>query len=134
MTSYYLAEPTHQATNLLHDSEMKCLKIIAAFGPLPLNELAATMHVTKPRVTRLATDLVQSQLAQLETADDKRIKLVSATPAGRKLVREVQAKYQELAECIEHKLGVEKTVMLRQLLSDITPLSELTPNHKERKL
>lgn len=132
MTSYYLAEPPAKSAGLLHDAEMKCLKIIAVFGPMQMRDVAAALHVTKPRVTKLVTDLCERGFIEWTTGQDKRAKLVTVTADGRDLVVVVRQRYHDLALNIESKLGAAKTRRLQQLLAEITPLTDFhaTINHK----
>ncbi len=57
MTSFYLNEPSRRTDSKLHDAEMKCLKIIKTFGPMPMQELAHYLHTTKARATQLVCAL-----------------------------------------------------------------------------
>ncbi|QQR52748.1 winged helix-turn-helix transcriptional regulator [bacterium] len=132
MTSYYLAEPPQRSAGLLHDAEMKCLKVVAAYGPMQMRELAAALHVTKPRVTKLIADLHERGFTECTVGPDKRTKLVQSTPAGLELVASVRRRYQELANRIEAKLGPDKAQTLKQLLAEITPLTDFESTIKRK--
>mgnify|MGYP002346640951 FL=1 len=96
-----------------------------------MRDVAAALHVTKPRVTKLVTDLHTRGFLEWTAGQDKRSKLVRATPAGQDLVAAVRQRYHDLAMRIEHKLGSTKTRRLQQLLAEITPLTDFdaTINH-----
>lgn len=131
MTGYYLSEPQKSVTNLLHDSEMKCLKIIDKFGPLPILELAKLMHASKSRTTQIVNSLEAKLLINKATASDHRVKLVTTTKQGRDYVQKIKSKYDDLANQIIEQLGDQDSRLLVDLLSKITPLSN---NLKKEKI
>ena len=128
MTGYYLAEPPRKSTALLHDAEMKCLKIIASFGPLQMHEVARLMHATKPRATQLVRVLQEYGYVNRIVGIDHRVKLVSPTRDGLAVVQDARHKYDDLAATIIDHLGVEQAQQLCDLLAKITPLTRFDPN------
>lgn len=126
MTSHYLAEPSELNHTLLHDAEMKCLKVIHDLGPLQMHHLAGYLHATKARASQLVSALESHGYVERNTGEDHRVKIVQVTHKGTTIVTTVRAKYQRLAEAIELRLGTEKTDQLHSLLQEITPLGQLT--------
>lgn len=125
MTGYYIAEPPRKASTLLHDAEMKCLKIIHAFGPMQMHDIASLMFATKPRATQLVAGLEARGLVERKAGADHRVKEVNITETGRQTVYEAREKYRALARAIEEKIGSEKTHQLCMILEQITPLTTL---------
>lgn len=125
MTGHYLAEPPKINHDVLHDAEMKCLKIVHDLGPMPMHRLAENMHATKARASQLISTLESHGYAVRNTSEDQRVKLVSATPKGKTVVVTVRAKYVRLAEAIEDQLGAQKAQLLQELLAEITPLNKV---------
>ncbi len=130
MTGYYLAEPPRKSTALLHDAEMKCLKIVATFGPLQMHEVARLLHATKPRATQLVTVLQNYGYVTRLNGVDHRVKLVSVTDAGAHIVHDARQKYDALAAEIIAKLGKTEAARLCDILARITPLTS-NPATKE---
>ena len=87
----------------LNAPRLSALSVIVFAGPIALGDLARAEQVRPPTMTRIVDALMALGLASKQThPDDKRSTLISATPAGRKLLlagreRRVQA----LARAIE---------------------------------
>jgi DNA-binding MarR family transcriptional regulator len=63
------------------------LSVLVFGGPLTLGELAKAEQVRPPTITRLVQDMEREGLVTtLADPDDRRIKRVTATPHGRKLM------------------------------------------------
>lgn len=71
----------------LQPGQYPLLAAIAANGPLSVGELATTLGISQPGVTRNIARLVDMKLVEL-TRDpgDQRQKAVALTPAGRRMV------------------------------------------------
>ena len=132
MTGHYLAEPARKS-QLLHDAEMKALKIISTYGPMQMHHVADAMHATKARATQLISALESQGFVIRSSCEDHRVKMVSATPLGDNTVTEARRKYLQLATHIESKLGMRKTKQLCELLSEITPLPTVNSSVKKEK-
>jgi DNA-binding MarR family transcriptional regulator len=66
------------------------LNDIAEHGPLSAAHLATVRCVTPPSVSVLVDELVRSGLVERHRSeDDRRVVVLSATPAGRKLISEL---------------------------------------------
>jgi DNA-binding MarR family transcriptional regulator len=125
LTSHYLAEPARKTTGELSDAEMRCLRIIASFEPLSMQEIAEKLHATKPRSTQLVALLEAHDMVERTVASDRRRIDVSTTPAGREAIATLKERYDKLAMAIEKKLGKTDAAKLRELLAQITPLTRL---------
>lgn len=125
LTSHYLAEPVSKREGEISDAEMRCLKVIAAFEPIGMHEIAAKLHASKPRATQLVALLEAHELVNRSVASDRRRIDVRASAKGKRAIARLEVRYQELAAAIEERLGPADTDELVRLLGQITPLSKL---------
>lgn len=125
LTSHYLAEPARRTTGELSDAEMRCLRIIASFEPLSMQEIAEKLHASKPRATQLVALLEAHDMVERSVASDRRKIDVRTTKSGRQAVELLKERYEKLALAIEKKLGEEDAAKLRELLAQIIPLTRL---------
>jgi len=81
----------------LNGPRLSALSVIVFGGPITLGELAAAEQVRPPTMTRIVNALEQKNLiVKKQNANDGRSTILSATPAGKKLLiqgrtRRVQA-------------------------------------------
>lgn len=125
LTSHYLAEPVKKTAVEISDAEMRCLKIIASFEPLGMQDIARKLHASKPRATQLVALLEAHGMITRSVASDRRKIEVRASKKGQKTIRALEVRYERLARAIEKKLGADDTKTLSRLLESITPLSNL---------
>lgn len=125
LTSHYLAEPVSKQAIEVSDAEMKCLKIIAAFEPLGMQDIASKLHASKPRATQLVALLEAHDMVTRSVAADRRRIEVRASAKGKRAIAKLEIRYEELARVIEQRLGPNDTAELCRLLAQITPLSRL---------
>ena len=72
LTSHYLAEPVNKTEMEVTDAEIRCLKIIASFQPIGMQDIAEKLHASKPRATQLVALLEARGLVEREVASDRR--------------------------------------------------------------
>jgi DNA-binding MarR family transcriptional regulator len=125
LTSHYLAEPVSRRDFEVSDAEMKCLKIITAFEPIGMNEIAGKLHASKPRATQLVALLESHDMVTRTVASDRRRIDVRASAKGKRAIAALETRYEKLAAAIESKLGARDTAELCRLLEEITPLNQL---------
>jgi DNA-binding MarR family transcriptional regulator len=71
-------------------SDGRCLSVIAAFGPLSVNDLAFKSNLNKAQASRAAQSLVERKLVLKDlSATDKRGVVLSLTATGKKTVAKV---------------------------------------------
>ncbi|HKX74769.1 MAG TPA: MarR family transcriptional regulator [Acidimicrobiia bacterium] len=101
-----------QAMGGLTLTQLSCLATIGREGPLPLGELAAKENLSPPFITKIVTKLEQDGLVnRAAIAQDRRVSLVSVSPAGRQLLDQVRSR---------------RTMYLNQKLTEFTPEEEAT--------
>jgi DNA-binding MarR family transcriptional regulator len=125
LTSHYLAEPINKSDVEVTDAEIRCLKIIASFQPIGMQEIAQKLHASKPRATQLVALLETRNMVERTVASDRRRIEVRASAKGRRVIKKLDERYKRLAAAIEKKLGKKDAETLSRLLEAITPLSHL---------
>ena len=102
----------HETANLVHSAAVRLLRaaraadtdldldgprasllsVLVFAGPQPVNKLAALEQVSPPAITKMVSALESAGLAQRERSEtDRRVVLVSATPAGKRLLERGRA-------------------------------------------
>src|SRR5215207_7894773 len=106
------ADERHETANLLHSAALRLLRlarrsdgvldldgprasllsVLVFAGPLAVSRLAELEQVSAPAITKTVAALEAAGLATRErSATDRRVVLVSATPAGRRLLERGRA-------------------------------------------
>jgi DNA-binding MarR family transcriptional regulator len=106
------ADELHQTANLLHSASLRLLRRVRAVdaemdldgprasllsvlvfgGPQPVTRLAAAEQVSAPAISKLVRSLEEHGLVERTShADDRRVVLVRATPAARRLLQRGRA-------------------------------------------
>ena len=102
----------HETANLLHSAAVRLLRtaraadtdldldgprasllsVLVFAGPQPVTKLAELEQVSSPAITKMVSALESAGLAQRERSEtDRRVVLVSATPAGKRLLERGRA-------------------------------------------
>jgi DNA-binding MarR family transcriptional regulator len=96
-----------QAMGELTLTQLSCLATIGREGPLPLGELAGRENLSPPFITKIVTKLEEDGLVgRAAVAQDRRVSLVSVTPAGRELLDQIRS---------------ARTMYLNQRLASLSP-------------
>jgi DNA-binding MarR family transcriptional regulator len=102
----------HETANLLHSAAVRLLRtaraadtdldldgprasllsVLVFAGPQPVTRLAELEQVSAPAITKMVSALESTGLARRERSEtDRRVVLVSATPAGKRLLQRGRA-------------------------------------------
>jgi DNA-binding MarR family transcriptional regulator len=102
----------HETANLVHSAAVRLLRaaraadaeldldgprasllsVLVFAGPQPVTKLAEVEQVSAPAITKMVTAMESAGLAQRERSEtDRRVVLVSATPAGKRLLERGRA-------------------------------------------
>jgi DNA-binding MarR family transcriptional regulator len=102
----------HETANMVHSAAVRLLRaaraadtdldldgprasllsVLVFAGPQPVTKLAKLEQVSSPAITKMVTTLESAGLAQRERSEtDRRVVLVSATPAGKRLLERGRA-------------------------------------------
>lgn len=128
------ADDRHEAANLLHSAALRLLRrartadvgmdldgprasvlsVLAFRGPLPVTRLAELEQVSPPAITKLVGALERDGLAsRRRSAEDRRLVLVDATPAGRDLLERGRAARVRLVASLLDELPAGELRALR---------------------
>lgn len=125
------ADRRHETANLLHSAALRMLRTVRSVdigigldgprasllsvlvfgGPTPIGRLAKLEQVTPPAITKMVDALETAGLVgRTRSTEDRRVVMVNATPAGRRLLERgraarVRALAALLAEASEDELG-----------------------------
>lgn len=84
------------------------------------NELAAYLGIDRTVLTYVIEDLCRAGLAEKQvSSEDRRIRIVEATPQGRALVEETQGSLRQAEEIFFAGLSPDDSRIFRYLLSNI---------------
>ena len=74
-------------------TEASCLAVIGRRGPLPLNEIGASEHLSAPSVTKTVTRMEEAGLIdRLADPTDRRVSLVTLSKEGRALFDQIRSR------------------------------------------
>ena len=81
----HAAAGIHQAG--LSDSDFRVLEVLLHKGPLPVNTIGPKVNLT-PGSISVAVDRLYAKglVSRIESAEDRRIRIVALTPSGKKLI------------------------------------------------
>ena len=90
-------------------AELKCLLLFTGERYLTVKNLAERLEVAKSRVTKLINDLTGKKMVEkIEDPKDSRVKLISLTPLGIKIAKEVNNFQQEIHMNILSQMNEEE--------------------------
>ena len=129
------ADDRHETANVLHSVAVRLLRrarsadtamdldgprasllsVLVFGGPAPANRLADVEQVSPPAITKLVTALEAAGLVRRErSAVDRRVVIVAATPAGRRLLEQGRAaRVRQIADLLDGA-GEGELMTLRQ--------------------
>ncbi|HJU51987.1 MAG TPA: MarR family transcriptional regulator [Acidimicrobiia bacterium] len=74
-------------------TEASCLAVIGRRGPMPLNEIATSEHLSAPSVTKTITRMEEAGLIdRLTDPTDRRVSLVTLSRKGRALLDQIRSR------------------------------------------
>lgn len=98
-------------------SDFAVLEVLRQKGPLPVNAIGEEVELTSGSMSTAVDRLEAKGLVQRSTwPQDRRVRLVQLTPAGRDLVREAYARQQAAMERAAAALSPEERAALIRLL------------------
>jgi DNA-binding MarR family transcriptional regulator len=135
----------HETANLVHSAAVRLLRtaraadtdldldgprasllsVLVFAGPQPVTQLAKLEQVSAPAITKMVSTLESAGLAQRERSEtDRRVVIVSATPAGKRLlergraarVRAIAALFADTTEAQLQTLRAASEVIAARLM------------------
>lgn len=92
-------------------------------GPLPLTALAETLLIDRTTLTRNLRTLQGDGLVAVEEDEDRRVRLVVLTAAGRAALERAIKSWRQAQESVATSFGPER---LRALVAEVAAFTELT--------
>ena len=103
----------------LTPSQYNVLRILRGEAtPMPCLEIASRMIQVAPAITRVVDQLIDRELAGKEqSSDDRRVFLVTITPAGKRLLRRIDKPIDQLHRSLLSAVPKQKLVELTKILA-----------------
>lgn len=110
-------------------TEASCLAIIGRRGPMPLNEIAASEHLSAPSVTKTITRMEEAGLIdRLTDPTDRRVSLVTLSKKGGALVDQIRSRRNAFLLLRLQELSPTDLEAVEQALPILERLSAEAPN------
>lgn len=110
-------------------TEASCLAIIGRRGPMPLNEIAASEHLSAPSVTKTITRMEEAGLIdRLTDPTDRRVSLVTLSKKGSALVDQIRSRRNAFLLLRLQELSPTDLASIEQALPILERLSAEAPN------
>jgi len=72
-------------------TEVSCLSVIARRGPVAINEIASSEHLSFPAATKTIARLEAAKIVKrLADPTDRRVSLITITPTGDRVLEEIR--------------------------------------------
>ena len=116
---------TRMYEDFLRDEELSVtqfslLSVIRAGKELSVSTLGRDMGLDRSSITRALAPLERDGLIHSRPGADKRIRIVSLTNKGRKLVEDAEPKWRQAQEALMQTIGEDCWRAMRRLLRDTT--------------
>ncbi len=107
----------------LKSTQFSLLNAINASGQISINDLAAALVMDRTTLTRNLKPLRSSGLVGIVPGDDKRVRVVSLTAAGKKLLRQALPLWRQIQQQAIERLGHRISDRLGRDLDSVIDLS-----------
>jgi MarR family 2-MHQ and catechol resistance regulon transcriptional repressor len=113
----------------LGNSDFRVLEVLQHKGPLPVNTIGPKVNLN-PGSISVAVDRLYSKglVSRVESADDRRVRIVALTAAGRKLIESVFQKHVDDMAKVFTELSAEELRQLESSLKRIGKRAEALSN------
>jgi DNA-binding MarR family transcriptional regulator len=101
-------------------SQFSLLRLIRAEKELSISTLGRYMVMDRTSITRALAPLERDGLIDSRPGADKRIRIVSVTSKGRKLVERAEPRWQQAQEALIETIGEDRWSAMTTLLRDTT--------------
>ena len=104
----------------LGDSDFRVLEVLLHKGPLPVNTIGPKVNLT-PGSISVAVDRLYAKglVSRVESADDRRIRIVALTPAGKKMIVPVFQKHVTDMKKVFAVLSAEELQQFESILKKV---------------
>ena len=128
VTQYYDAEVGKTGLKI---TQYSLLSHVVKLGPIRAVDLAVAMRVSTSTLSRNLQPLIAAGWIVVNSGDDARSRLISATEAGQTKRTEAQRKWRIAQEGINQTLGAERVMALHALIDESLEL--LSPGSEEEE-
>jgi DNA-binding MarR family transcriptional regulator len=104
----------------LNITQFSLLRVIRTEKELSISTLGRYMVMDRTSITRALVPLERDGLIDSRPGADKRIRIVSVTNKGRKLVEEAEPKWRQAQEALIETIGEDRWRAMCALLRDTT--------------
>ena len=104
----------------LNITQFALLRLICAEQELSISTLGGRMVMDRTSITRALAPLERDGLIQSRPGVDKRIRMVSASDKGRRLVEDAEPKWRQVQEAMLETIGPDRWRAMRTALRDTT--------------
>jgi DNA-binding MarR family transcriptional regulator len=104
----------------LNITQFSLLRLICAQKELSISTLGRYMVMDRTSITRALAPLERDGLIHSRSGADKRIRIVSVTNKGRKLVEDAEPKWRQAQEALIETIGEDRWRAMCTLLRDAT--------------
>jgi DNA-binding MarR family transcriptional regulator len=104
----------------LNITQFSLLSVIRAGKELSVSTLGRDLGLDRTSITRALAPLERDGLIQSRPGADKRIRIVSVTNKGRKLVEDAAPKWRQAQQALMQTIGEDRWRAMRTLLQDTT--------------
>jgi DNA-binding MarR family transcriptional regulator len=104
----------------LNIAQFSLLRVICANKELSISTLGRYMVTDRTSITRALAPLERDGLIHSRPGADKRIRIVSVTNKGRKLVENAEPKWRQAQEALIETIGEDRWRAMSTLLRDTT--------------
>jgi MarR family transcriptional regulator, 2-MHQ and catechol-resistance regulon repressor len=104
----------------LGDSDFRVLEVLLHKGPLPVNTIGPKVHLT-PGSISIAVDRLYTKglVTRSDSEEDRRVRIVALTSAGRTLITRVFRRHQAVLEKLAEPLSEKERLQLVELLKKL---------------
>src|SRR5919106_3336745 len=104
----------------LNITQFSMLRVICAEKELSISTLGRYMVMERTSITRALAPLERDGLIHSRPGTDKRIRVVSVSSKGRKLVDDAEPKWRQAQEALLGTIGEDRWRAMRTVLRDTT--------------
>jgi MarR family transcriptional regulator, 2-MHQ and catechol-resistance regulon repressor len=127
----------HGAAGIRHaglgDSDFRVLEVLLHKGPLPVNSIGPKVNLT-PGSISVAVDRLYSKglVSRVESAEDRRIRVVALTPSGQKLIVPVFRKHAAAMKKVFSELSSDELQQLESILKRVGRRADALGGYEEQ--
>lgn len=127
----------HAAARIQHaglgDSDFRVLEVLLHKGPLPVNTIGPKVNLTPGSISVAVDRLYEKGLvSRVESAEDRRIRIVALTPSGKKLIVPVFRKHAAAMGEVFSELSSDELQQLESMLKKVGKRAEALGGYEKQ--